>query len=135
MSSISYVHDVERNADLGVRAFLQVTKDEPDLRGRSGQGCFLCLESQNNEQYVVLVPCLRPTKACQVIGQSEIFSDNPKPISEKAMPWDGACESDTDIYRRLIDTCYQHLGWWKRRLPYYGIMEVIEVNVSLETTR
>jgi len=68
-----------------------------------------------------------------VVGRSEVFTDNPKPIYEKIMPWDNACESDIDIYRRLVDTCYQYLGWWKRWLPYYGITEVLEVNVSLNT--
>jgi hypothetical protein len=50
------------------------------------------------------------------------------------MPWDSACESDSDIYQRLVDTCYQHLGWWKRWLPYYGITKVLEVNVRLDTS-
>jgi hypothetical protein len=80
------------------------------------------------------VPCLRPAKARWVVGQSEVFTDNPKPIYEKMMPWDNACELDSDIYRRLVDTCYQYLGWWKRWLPYYGITEVLEVNVRLNTS-
>ncbi|KAK4194497.1 hypothetical protein QBC40DRAFT_344098 [Triangularia verruculosa] len=128
MPSIGYVRDIERQAGLGVRTFSQATKNMPDFRDRAGQGCFLCLESHRHGQYAVLVPCLRPANARRVIGYSEIFSNNPKPIYEKTMPWDSACESDNDIYRRLVDTCYQHLGWWKRWLPYYGITEVLEVN-------
>jgi hypothetical protein len=134
MSSISYVYDIERQAGLGVRAFLQVTENMPGIRDRAGQGCFLCLESPRQGQYAALVPCLRPAKARRVVGQSEVFTDNPKPIYEKMMPWDNACESDSDIYRRLVDTCYQYLGWWKRWLPYYGITEVLEVNVRLNTS-
>ncbi|WAO96032.1 Hypothetical protein NCS54_01368900 [Fusarium falciforme] len=128
MPSISYVHDIERQAGLGVRTFSQVIKNMPDFRDRAGQGCFLCLESPRHGQYAALVPCLRPANARRVIGHSGIFSDNPKPIYEKMMPWDSACESDSDIYQRLVDTCYQHLGRWKRWLPYYGITEVLEVN-------
>jgi hypothetical protein len=48
-------------------------------------------------------------------------------------PWSNACESDTDIYQRLVETCYQQLGRWKRWLPYYGITDVIEVKVRVKT--
>ncbi|EWY79565.1 hypothetical protein FOYG_17311 [Fusarium oxysporum NRRL 32931] len=101
-----------------------------DLRECAGQGCFLCLESDNQGQYAILVRCRRPTKASHIIGCTRDWdcTSNPKPIYEGTMPWDSACESDDEIYRRLIDTCYQHLGWWKRWLPYFGITEVLEVN-------
>jgi hypothetical protein len=132
LSSISYGYDVERQAGLDVRAFPQVTKNMPDIRDRAGQGCFVCLESPRQGQYAALVPCLRPAPVHRVVGLSEIFSDNPKPIYEKTMPWNNACESDNDIYRPLVDTCYQYLGRWKRWLPYYGITEVPEVNVRLK---
>lgn len=45
MRSIVYLQDAERQANLGVRTLPQVTKDMPDFRERSGQDCFLCLES------------------------------------------------------------------------------------------
>lgn len=134
MSSIGYVSDVERQAGLGVGAFPQVTRDMPGVRDRAGQGCFLCLKSPGQGQYAALVPCLRPARDRQVVGQSDIFTNNPKPIYEKTMPWDNAYESDSDIYRRLVYTCYKHLGWWKRWLPYYGITEVLEVNVRFNTS-
>ncbi|KAK0718633.1 hypothetical protein B0T26DRAFT_741504 [Lasiosphaeria miniovina] len=51
-----------------------------------------------------------------------------KIIYDKVMPWECAIESDSAIYRRLVDTCYQYLGRWKRWLPYYGITAVVEVN-------
>ncbi|KAK3373054.1 hypothetical protein B0T24DRAFT_529119 [Lasiosphaeria ovina] len=44
------------------------------------------------------------------------------------MPRECAIESDNAIYRRLVDTCYEYLGRWKRWLPYYGITDVVEVN-------
>ncbi|KAG7107146.1 hypothetical protein HYQ44_013712 [Verticillium longisporum] len=78
-----------------------------DDRDRAGQGCFLCLESPTQGQYAVLVPCVRPTEAPQV---------------------ETAYESDEQIYRRLVDTCYRYLGPWKKWLPYYGIDGVLEVN-------
>ncbi|KAI0880727.1 uncharacterized protein GGS22DRAFT_182051 [Annulohypoxylon maeteangense] len=128
MSLISYAYDVERQAGLDIQAFPQVTRNMPNIRDRAGQGCFLCLENPREGQYAVLVPCLRPAKARRVVGQAKVFTDNPKPIYEKTMPWNYACESDNDIYQRLVDTSYQYLGWWKKLLPYYGITEVLEVN-------
>ncbi|KAI1026567.1 hypothetical protein LB503_013367 [Fusarium chuoi] len=115
MPSTTNMQDVERQVDS------QEFKDIPDLRERAGQGAFLCLESHNQGQ---------PTKASRIIGCTRDWdcTSNPKPIYEATMPWDSACESDDEIYRRLIDTCYQHLGWWKRWLPYFGITEVLEVN-------
>lgn len=136
MASISNVDDIERQTGLRGPAISHVAENTPkagspmtDIQDRAGQCCFLCLESPQQGQYAVLVPCLRPAKARQVVGQSGFFGDNPKPIYEKMMPWDNACESDNDIYWRLVDACYQYLGWWKRWLPYYGITEVLEVNV------
>ena len=41
-----------------------------------------------------------------------------------------AGESDAAIYERLMETCFQYQGKWKRWLPFYGIVDVREVNVS-----
>ena len=134
MSSTSHVHDIERQADLHVFAFPEAYKNMPGMQDLAGQGCFPCLESPGQGQYTILVPCLRPTKARLVVEHSMIFTENEKPIYEQIMPWDNACESDNDIYRRLVDTCYQHLGRWKRWLPYYGVTDVVEVTVQLNAS-
>ncbi|CAH0051998.1 unnamed protein product [Clonostachys solani] len=128
MSSIIPMHDIDLQLVTSLGTSSHVAENTADFRDRAGHGCFLCLESHRHGQYAVLVPCLRPTRARRVKGHSDCFSDNPKPIYEKMIPWDSACESDSDIYQRLTDTCYQHLGSWKRWLPYYGITEVLEVN-------
>jgi hypothetical protein len=134
MTSTIYTQDdIERLADLGIQTDPQESKNIPSLQEQAGQGCFLCLESHSQGQYAILVPCLRPTKTRSVNIHMRDVLGNFKPIYEGTMPWNRGCESDEDIYRRLIDTCYQHLGWWKRWLPYYGITEVLEVNVSLNT--
>ena len=127
MPPTSYALDLERQAGLDIRASLQITENVPDIQDRAGQGCFLCLESPREGQHAALVPCLRPAEVCKVVGPQRIM------MYEKIMPWNRACESDSDIYRRLVDTSYQYLGWWKRWLPYYGINEVLEVNVRLYT--
>lgn len=129
-----YTQDVERQVDLGVQTDPQESKNIPSLQERAGQVCFLCLESHNQGQYAILVPCLRPTKPRRVIKRRGNRAGNSQRTYEKTIPWNNACESDEEIYRRLIDTCYQHLGWWKRWLPCFGITKVLEVNVSLNTS-
>lgn len=129
MSSMRYICDVERHAGLDARASPDISEIRQDLRDRAGQGCFICLECPKQGHYAALVPCLRPRRASKVIAYYGCGSGDERPIYEMTEPWDNACESDSDIFRRLVDTCYQYLGWWKRWLPYYGITEVREVNV------
>ncbi|CAH0022253.1 unnamed protein product [Clonostachys rhizophaga] len=127
MSSIIHIQDVERQPVVGLSTSTHVAENMPDFRDRAGQGCFLCLESHRYGQYAVLVPCLRPTKTRRIKRYSNALSKNPKPIYEKMIPWESACESDSEIYERLTEISYEYLGPWKRWLPYYGITEVLEV--------
>jgi hypothetical protein len=125
MPSPTYTQDVESQVDLGVQTDPQESITITSLQENAGQGCFLCLESHNQGQYAILVPCQRPTNDGRENKRRRGRNDNSNRNS--------VCDSDEEIYRRLIDNCYQHLGWWKRWLPYYGITEVLEVNVSLNT--
>ncbi|KAI1418926.1 hypothetical protein F5Y12DRAFT_780570 [Xylaria sp. FL1777] len=75
----------------------------------TGQACFACFDSPENRQYAVLVPCVRPT------------------TKEDGTRYNVACESDSRIWRRLVETCYEHKGKWKKWVPFYGIIEVREV--------
>lgn len=121
MSSIRHGIDIERQASPVEYTFLIATKCVPDLRERAGQGCFVCLESHGQRQHAVLVPCLRPTEP-----RHARYTRKKTTIYKPNSVWDSAGESDCEIYERLLDTCYQHLGRWKRWLPYYGITEVQE---------
>ncbi|KAH6705791.1 hypothetical protein EV126DRAFT_412840 [Verticillium dahliae] len=132
--SMSFAHDIERQAEATALCFPRATSTMYDDRDRAGQGCFLCLESPKQGQYAVLVPCVRPTEPPQVVGFSDMLT-SPKPIYGKMMFWETACESDEQIYRRLVDTCYRYLGPWKKWLPYYGIDEVEPNNVAAECER
>jgi hypothetical protein len=49
---------------------------------------------------------------------------------EEINPKEMACESDTAIYDRLVETCFDHKGKWKRWLPFYGVTNVREVEVG-----
>ncbi|PTD07681.1 hypothetical protein FCULG_00007204 [Fusarium culmorum] len=118
MASVSDAEDVERQSNHVERTSPPIPKDVPNLRERAGQGCFLCLETHSQGQYAVLVPMSITNQRTGKI--TTIYDPNSL--------WDSAGESDCEIYQRLLDACYQRLGWWKRWLPYYGIIKVTEFN-------
>ncbi|KAI1847018.1 hypothetical protein JX265_006786 [Neoarthrinium moseri] len=45
----------------------------------------------------------------------------------KLEPWEMVCESDSQIWQKVVDAYYQHHGKWRKWLPFYGITEVFEV--------
>ena len=111
-----------------------------NLFNRAGQCCFLCLEGRKSGQFTVQVPCLRPTKPRRIISQwlSQKASKTgiTSPVKalggvtyEKLNPREKAYESDATIYQRLKESCFHYQGKWKRWLPFYGIIDVQEVNV------
>ncbi|KAK7581995.1 hypothetical protein V3481_014073 [Fusarium oxysporum f. sp. vasinfectum] len=136
MTLARYQQDVEEEVSIGISAFSLAKVETLDLRDRAGQACFLCLETRIQGQYALPIPCLRPTRPRRITRYTGLSTDrnNRKPRYEKMQPWSNACESDTDIYQRLVETCYQQLGRWKRWLPYYGITDVIEVKFRFART-
>ncbi|XEV01629.1 hypothetical protein FSHL1_006916 [Fusarium sambucinum] len=125
--------DIERQGNLDETTSLPAPKALPDFQERAGQGCFICLQSHRKGQYTVLVPCMRPTKHREMRMRIENSgTGESRTIYKENSPWDSARESDYEIYQRLLDTCYQHLGRWKKWLPYYGITEVLEVNFQFD---
>lgn len=124
--------DIERQTDVRNQTPSQVTTITPDVRDRAGKGLFLCLESHRQGQYAVLVPCHRPQTERRLKRWSNMFI-KPTPVYEEPEPWDNDHDSDRVVYEKLVDACYQHLGSWKRWLPYYGIIDVLETNVSFDT--
>lgn len=101
-------------------------RDLTKIRQNAGQCCFLCLETREHGQFAIRVPCQRLTTA-RCPERIRVY-ENGKTIS--TILWKLACESDTEIYHRLVDTCYEYMGWWKRWVPYYGVTDVAEVEVS-----
>ncbi|KAI0537843.1 hypothetical protein GGR58DRAFT_470079 [Xylaria digitata] len=90
-----------------------------------GQGCFVCLNSPQDGQYAVLVPCARPMNQGKGVFWT-VGRHSHRIISLE--PWNAACESDSAIWKRLVETCYENKGMWKKWIPFYGITEVREVN-------
>lgn len=97
-----------------------------------GQCCFICFEIPGRGAFAVILPCLRPrkfrtrayTEICPATGQETVHY-------EGIQPEDRAVECDTDIYHRVLELCYRMHGQWRRRLPFYGLKEVHEVEVRL----
>ncbi|KAK4937714.1 hypothetical protein LTR10_021724 [Elasticomyces elasticus] len=82
------------------------------IRKQSRQYCFLCFE-KDQAQFAIDVPLFKP------LGPRRYTGVRPRKI--------GTEESDEAIFRKLIATCYQYQGAWKKWLPFYGITGVEEV--------
>jgi hypothetical protein len=86
----------------------------PRKRSQTLQLCFLCLRGPASEQFAVIVGCKCPTKfnkRMRIINGGDTF------------------ESDSLVWNTLMNTCYEHKGDWKRWIPFYGVVDVREVNV------
>ncbi|KAH7116190.1 hypothetical protein B0J11DRAFT_539414 [Dendryphion nanum] len=105
--------------------FLKQPNDKPNSMARPArQCCFICFGGKRQQEYAVLVPCFRP---------------NPQPRIRKIKTKEGterlnfeifrhdSFESDSTIYKRLNEVCYQHQPKFKRWIPFYGVVEVREV--------
>ncbi|KAI0964952.1 hypothetical protein F4678DRAFT_363418 [Xylaria arbuscula] len=99
---------------------------------RFRQGCFVCLDSPEGGQYAVQVPCARPTNEEWTENMLRT-DDGTKSMAsyQKTKRLNTAYESDSDIWRRLVKTCYEHKGKWKKWIPFYGVTEVREVTFHI----
>ena len=100
------------------------------LHKSAGQCCFLCLE-KDGSQVAIPVPCLRPTKPRQVkLRIRKRGGTTRMPAHHETGPNEQIPESDTAIFERLSSACFGYQGAWKKWLPFYGITNVEEVEVS-----
>lgn len=44
---------------------------------------------------------------------------------------EGGVECDSAVFSRMRKKVYQELGAWKRWLPYYGILDAYEAEVTI----
>ncbi|KAF2678881.1 hypothetical protein K458DRAFT_315873 [Lentithecium fluviatile CBS 122367] len=102
------------------------------LSDRTAQCCFLCLQGKKYGQYAVRIPCFRPTKSRRVLYRQLVSTSegmqSEKVTYEQLNPKENACESDASIYDRLREACFQHQNKWKQWIPFYGVVNVREVN-------
>ena len=81
--------------------------------------CFLCLRGRRPVHYAIRIPCFRPGLVTPYVRKE----GRPKPVRNDYS------EKDSAIYQRLLAACYQFHGKWKRWIPFYGIVDVREVQV------
>lgn len=126
MPNISLLETGEYYTRDGAAKMSGAAKPDANL-SQEGQGLFMCLERQGRH-FAVLVPCLRPSRFRRVVRRR-----NSTPEYDSVERWETACESDSEIWKRLVNTCYQQQGSWKRWIPGYGIFEVREVTFQFLT--
>ena len=115
---------------------------------QAGTVCFVCLDRPRDGQYAVQVQCLKSKRGREIrawrigFADEESPSDTPSqfkkrkktPIYEPLQPWDAVFEDDRAVYIRMLDVCFQYIGEWRKWLPFYGVVCVTEVMVSLPET-
>lgn len=100
---------------------------------KAGKCLFLCLRDDYG-CYAVQVPCIRPTEPNR-FDRLVIKSFGKEEQSQKKHSLDKAAfESDAAIWRRMIKICFDNKGQWKKWLPFYGPIDVEEVNVWMAST-
>jgi hypothetical protein len=98
----------------------------------AAQCILLCMRGDHGDNLAVEVPCYRPTVARQVRPGRTILATRETRISYHEIKHEETvCESDSLIYLRLRETCFDYYGNWKRWIPFYGITDVQEVMVRL----
>lgn len=96
----------------------------------SAYSCFLCVRGKRQTRYVIRIPCHRAEhvrnrtpKKVNKGGGSVIFVPSPERII-------GYSEPESRTIERLVAACYQYHGIWKKYIPFYGITEVREIEVT-----
>jgi hypothetical protein len=95
-----------------------------------GQCVFLCVQGKRSERRLVRVPCHRPTNYRKSFSRQHGYIGAIN-LRKKPRPRETACESDMAIYLKLKYALYKHEGSWKKWIPFFGVLAVHEVQVSI----
>lgn len=92
--------------------------------------CFLCLRGRRQTHYAIRIPCHRS----RVMTATRIEKVKKKGQPTTLVPRskrvrNGYYEDDSQIYEKLVAACYQYHGNWKKWIPFYGIVDVQELEV------
>lgn len=113
----------------GIARF-QGFKNYPDLSAQELQCCFICLKCTEGYR-AVRVPCVRPTEIRSVPKRVTNMKRGKKHQEyNKSNSGEGGIECDSAIFSRMREMLYRYLGTWKARLPYYGVLDAYEIEVS-----
>jgi hypothetical protein len=93
---------------------------------KSSTVCFVCLDRPRDGQYAVRVPCLKSNRGRKIRKGLVLLH------GKELVPWDAVLEDDRAVYIRMLEVSFQHLGNWKKWLPFYGVVSVTEVVVCLK---
>jgi hypothetical protein len=124
-----------------LRAFLISSEQSQVDRPQAMESIFMCYSPKNlrgDDGYAVRIRCSRPSR--QVFKEylkdkdgKPLKNDDGTPKTRKKYIERRAFESDSAIYEKLNAACYQHRGRWKRWIPFYGIVDVREVQVLFKS--
>lgn len=93
----------------------------------TGQQIYICVRGEGRKEFVLPILCHRPP-GC--VG-SERFKDEHGIMRTPSTREDPTpCDDDTLVYKKLNAACYKHYGAWKWWIPFYGVVNAQEVNVS-----
>lgn len=95
------------------------TPEEEAGKPEPKQSCFLCLRGRRPIHYAIRIPCSRPGLGPRHVKEGRSLKRERR----------GYYEKDSAIYERMLAACYQFHGNWKRWIPFYGIVDVREVQV------
>ena len=99
---------------------------------QAGQACFLCLKGKRSNNIAIQIPCFRSRGDRRLLRRIR----KNRPTGSAGFAFEDVyddlepSESDSIVYKRMVDKCFEYHGSWKRWLPFYGITDVREVEVS-----
>ena len=98
---------------------------------KAGQCCFICFSISGRRPFAIQIPCLRPTEHRTITWQTTDKAGNIlRTKYSKVDPKDKAVECDREIYQRIRETVFCLYGAWTAWLPFYGVIDVQEAEVS-----
>ncbi|KAJ4983367.1 hypothetical protein SVAN01_11152 [Stagonosporopsis vannaccii] len=95
------------------------------------QSCFLCLRGKGQVYHAVLIPCHRPRSVKTLKSVPSGVEGESWLVPSGKFVKNGFYEKDSSIYEKLVVACYRFYGNWKRWIPFYGIVEVREIQFYL----
>jgi len=93
------------------------------------QGIFVCFTEHGSVGHAIKVECLRPTGYRRCTARFKKANGSVITIYDRS-PRDGqAIECDSEIFARVRNAAYIDQGWWRKLIPFFGIVRFEEVKV------
>nr|POE47147.1 hypothetical protein CFP56_00479 [Quercus suber] len=105
------------------------------LERENGQCLFVSVQSSTPGRSAVLIPCSRPREHRRIFRTKYTAQGEREYHYRKIEDGENSLECDSDIYDRLLQSCYQHLGTWRQWLPFYGVTDAHEIEFEFRGSR